>query len=106
MRCVSSQKREDIRKLVHAFLQTPSMTLCLAEPAVYPLAIINLSPEYNYMLSPMRLSSKTLDLGVGSEDPPQIDCLCNILNVSIEHEIQIINIRPNHKRETPSYYIQ
>ena len=65
---------------VCALLQTPSMSLSLTDPAMYPLAKRNLSPEYDYALSPMKPSSKSLNIWVGLEDP-QNSWIYNILNI-------------------------
>ena len=49
-------------KPINGFLQTPTVSLFLTDPVVYLFAIINLSCECEYMLSPVSLSSEALDI--------------------------------------------
>lgn len=51
-----------------SFLQTsPYMPFPLADFALYPFAIINHSPKYNYMLCPVSLSNELITEGGGRE---------------------------------------
>lgn len=57
-----SQELESIWNHVHRFLQTVSFSL--ADPAVCPFTIINLSDCCNYLLRPVSLSSKYPNMGM------------------------------------------
>lgn len=61
-----------------AYISPDSASLSLADPIVYPFDVINISHEYNYMMSLVSHSSKSPNMGMFLETPsiPHYKLLC------------------------------
>lgn len=69
--CGPSQKEENIRSLCTDFSRL-CLSFSLADPVIYHFTIINLSHEYNYILSVVNPFSKSLEVWVVLRNPETI----------------------------------
>lgn len=73
MLCEPSQEEGQAQEPAHTLPRTPFDVFSLTDPAEHPccVSVMNLSHKYDYMLSPLSLSTKPPNMWMVLGDPPQ-----------------------------------